>query len=67
MALLDIINKDKQPSTPPPDPNKLNATEIQFVLQLLKQATLRGEQVELFYSLVVKLQNQFLEQTNKAG
>ncbi len=45
------------------DPNKLNAQEIQFALQLLKQAMIKGEQVEVFYSLVVKLQNQFLEQT----
>jgi hypothetical protein len=45
------------------DPNKLNAQEIQFALQLLKQVMIKGEQVEAFYSLVVKLQNQFLEQT----
>lgn len=47
------------------DPNKLNAQEAQFALQLLKQSSIKGEQVELFYNLVVKLQNQFLEQTTQ--
>ena len=43
------------------DPNKLTAQEIQMALFLLKQATIKGEQVELFYNLAVKLQNQYLE------
>lgn len=47
------------------DPNKLTTQEIQMALMLLKQSTIKGEQVELFYSLVVKLQNQFLATNNQ--
>lgn len=59
MGILDKVVKKEVEQ----DPNKLNASEIQFALQLLKQASIKGEQVEVFYTLVVKLQNQFLEQT----
>ena len=56
---MSILNKivSKQSTE---DPNKLTPQEIQMALMLLKQSTIKGEQVELFYSLVVKLQNQFL-------
>ena len=56
---MSILNKivSKQSTE---DPNKLTPQEIQMALLLLKQATIKGEQVELFYNLVVKLQNQYL-------
>lgn len=55
---LDII---KSKSTEPKvDPNQLTAAEIQLMLFLLKQSTIKGDQVETFYNAVVKLQNQFL-------
>ena len=60
---LDII-KTKTPEVKN-DPNKLNTSELQLLLQLLKQATLKGEQIELFYGLVIKLQNQYLEQNKQ--
>lgn len=61
MGILDKVVKKEVEQ----DPNKLNASEIQIALQLLKLATIKGEQVEIFYNLVVKLQNQFLEQTKQ--
>lgn len=61
MSLLDkIVKKDTAPVV---DPNQLNAQELQLALNLLKQSTIRGEQVEVFYNLVVKLQSQFIIQT----
>ena len=43
----------------------LTQEEIGFLLTCLKDVTIRGEQVEQFYSLVIKLQNQFIEQQPK--
>lgn len=63
MGILDIINKSKQPEVL--NPNDLNLQELEFLLNTLKNSTIRGEQVELFYGLVIKLQNQYLGLTNK--
>jgi hypothetical protein len=43
----------------------LTQDEIGFLLTCLKDVTIRGEQVEQFYSMVIKLQNQFIEQQSK--
>ena len=60
MGLIDkMIKKD---TTPTVDPNQLNTQELQLALNLLKQSTIKGEQVEVFYNLVVKLQNQYISQ-----
>ena len=45
--------------------NALTQDEIGFLLTCLKDVTIRGEQVEQFYGLVIKLQNQFIEQQSK--
>jgi hypothetical protein len=58
MALLDIIKK-----SPGEDPNKLNSQELELIIQLLRQANIKGEHIEIFYNLVVKLQNQHTEQS----
>ena len=60
MSLIDkIVKKD---TTPVVDPTQLNTQELQLALTLLKQSTIKGEQVEVFYNLVVKLQSQYLKQ-----
>ena len=60
MALIDkIVQSTKSDKS---DPNQLNIQELQLVLSLLKQSTVKGEQVETFYNLVIKLQNQFFAQ-----
>jgi hypothetical protein len=56
MGLVDKLVKQQ----PQSDPNQLNTSELQLVLSLLKQSSIKGEQVELFYNLVLKLQNQFI-------
>lgn len=59
MGLIDII-KGNQNKT---EINQLDAAELQLALLILKQSTVRGEQVEIFYNMVIKLQNQYLELT----
>ena len=60
---MSIINKIAAAVTPTSDPNKLSTTEIEFLLNSLKTVTIIGDQVEMFYNLVVKLQNQYIEQS----
>lgn len=60
MGIIDKIVTKQQVE----DPNKLTQQELQMALSLLKQSTIKGEQVETFYSLVVKLQNQYLACNN---
>jgi hypothetical protein len=62
-SYMSILNKfipnNKQIQTP--DANNLSAQELELLLNALKTTTIVGEQVELFYNLVVKLQNQYIE------
>lgn len=62
---LDFVNKKTTTQEQNKvDVNQLNAHELEYLLHLMKNSTLRGEQVELFYTLVVKLQNQYLAVTS---
>ena len=56
MSILDKIISNKNNEVI--DPNKLNKRELELLLIVLKNATIKGEQVELFYNLIIKLQNQ---------
>ena len=47
------------------DSNDLNPQELEYILTLLRNTDLKGFQIELFYSLAVKLQNQYIAKTNK--
>lgn len=60
---MGIINKLSNAITPPVNENQLSSEEIEFLLNALKTTTIMGEQVEMFYNMVVKLQNQYIEQT----
>jgi len=40
--------------------DQLNKIELEYLLSFLKNADLKGYQIEMFYSLVVKLQNQYV-------
>jgi len=59
--LSKIIGESKQPVVE--TKNQLIQEELEFVLSSLKDVTITGSQVEMFYNLVVKLQNQYTEQT----
>ena len=43
--------------------NQLFQEELEFILNSLKDVTITGSQIEMFYNLVVKLQNQYIEQS----
>jgi len=64
--ILDLINKKSTTSEQPViDINQLNVQDLEFLLTALKTSTFRGDQLELFYNLVIKLQNQYLALTTK--
>lgn len=52
-------------NTAPEDKNQLNPQELEFLLRTLKSTQIVGEQVEMFYILVTKLQNQYTEAVRK--
>lgn len=60
---MSILNKfiPNNKQTQAPDVNNLSAQELELLLNALKSTTIIGEQVELFYNLVIKLQNQYTE------
>jgi len=70
----DPIIKDKKPKeelqqqiieniNPSPQASyQLNAVELAFLLNMISQSTFEGNQIEVTYNTVIKLQNQFLEQ-----
>lgn len=62
---MGILNKliPQDNKTQVSDVNQLNTQELEFLLNALKQTMIAGEQVEMFYNLVIKLQNQYVEQT----
>jgi hypothetical protein len=43
--------------------NQLNVKEIEILLSLIRRSTFLGEDLEPLYNMVIKLQNQYLEQT----
>jgi hypothetical protein len=47
------------------DPNQLSPQEIASLLDIIKQTSFMGEQVELVYNMVLKLQQQYISQTQK--
>jgi hypothetical protein len=56
MSILDKIISNKNNVVI--DPNKLNKQELELLLIVIKNTTIKGEQVEVFYNLIIKLQNQ---------
>jgi hypothetical protein len=49
---------------PTPDV-QLNVQELVFLLNIIKQSTFLGEHVELTYNTIIKLQKQYLQQTQQ--
>jgi len=45
--------------------NELVLLELEFLLKVLGNTDLKGNQVDMFYNMVIKLQNQYLEKINK--
>jgi hypothetical protein len=58
---MSIIDKLKsQPKSQPAI--QLSKQEIEFLLGMLKDVSVRGEHVETFYNIILKLQEQYLKQ-----
>jgi len=66
---MAFFNKGVQSSGPAPQPsfdqNQLTKEEIQFLVELIKRSSFQGETLESLYSLVLKLQNQYLSLDNQ--
>jgi len=61
MSILDKIKPAIKPELAP-DPDKLTGLELEFILNAMKTTTIVGDQVEMFYDLIIKLQNQYIKQ-----
>ena len=62
---MGIIDKIKQQNIAPVPKDELNVRELEFLLLLIKTNVFRGEDVELVYNTVLKLQNQYVEKQQK--
>jgi hypothetical protein len=60
MSLIDKL-KQKTPSRQVGE-FSLESQEIELLLTLIKNSTFKGEQLEELYTLVYKLQQQYLDQ-----
>ena len=59
MGLRDSFTKQKQENT---QHSSLTKQELEFLLVLIKQVTFKGEDVELLYNVVSKIQQQYTNQ-----
>ena len=59
MGLRDSFTKQKQENT---QHSSLSKQELEFLLALIKQVTFKGEDVELLYNVVNKIQQQYTNQ-----
>jgi hypothetical protein len=59
-VMSSLLNKIKNQQTDSPT---LTQQEIEFLLYMIKEVSFKGENVELLYSVVSKLQKQYLAQT----
>jgi hypothetical protein len=54
-----------QPTPQPQSNNELELSELEFLLKVLGNADLKGHQVEMFYNMIIKLQNLYLKKSGK--
>jgi len=64
-----VANTPVQPTSEQPQPKQpsgeLELAEVEYLLKVLRDCDLKGHQVEMFYNLIVKLQNQYLKKSGK--
>jgi hypothetical protein len=56
-----LVQQPVQDNTTPTQSSELELSELEFLLKMLSNADLKGHQVEMFYNLIIKLQNNFLQ------
>jgi hypothetical protein len=62
---MGLLSGKIQIANQQPAPNELNLQELEILLGLLKDATFKGEHVEIVYNTIIKLQNQYIDKTKK--
>ena len=62
--VMSLVNKIKNSSQPTREEFSLSKQEIEILLNMIKTNTFLGEHVEHVYSLVYKLQQQYITQEN---
>ena len=58
-----VINGPPPPTPAPESPqsnNELSAHELELLLKILGNADLKGREVEVFYHMILKIQNQYI-------
>jgi hypothetical protein len=61
---IKVSNQETiQTTIPFPTSEQLNVRELEILLSLVKRSTFLGEDIEPLYNMVIKLQNQYLNQT----
>ena len=58
-----VAGDNNEKKQQPLSPNQLTAKEVEVLLSMIKRTTFLGEDIEPLYNLVLKLQNQYIEQT----
>jgi len=56
-----VQQPSQQDNNTPTQNSDLELPELEFLLKVLSSADLKGNQVEMFYNLIIKLQNQFVQ------
>ena len=63
MALRDYVKKKQSVKTTPKKielpKNSLDKTELSIILNLIKETSFKGEDIETMYNLILKLQDQY--------
>jgi hypothetical protein len=57
MSLINQVKKQKQDVVP----TSLTKSDIEFLLNLIKECQFKGEQLEQLYTIVYKLQQQYIK------
>lgn len=57
---VNALENNNVPTTS--NSNKLEKEELELLINLIKRSSFLGEHVEIIYNIVLKLQNQFLEE-----
>mgnify|MGYP006096019101 CR=1 FL=1 len=61
-TLVQQPTQTQQPiNNTPTQSSELELPELEFLLKMLGAADLKGHQVEMFYNLIIKLQNAFVQ------
>lgn len=55
----EVMENDKSNLEVSKMDNKLNQNELEYLLNLLGEATFKGKDIQRVYNLIIKLQNQY--------